>query len=572
MATLFSIFESTPGVVLREALKTSKGDLDQAIPWILSHNSSSVQDTDSNTNTLSTSKSTPFSSSLSTPARKKQKLIQPRLSAFMPTPSSLSVFKPGISPSFSHQHSSSSGTNNNSSEDAPSSSSETTLSSLPSLNDRLRWKEPPLSTDPTSTSIDSTNPSSSVPTIKLKPPKPLILYNPEDVAKHCPCTLIFNVLDKDLANRLLKAMLIDSETWNRNRWWLFERMVESPHKTSYFAERDDDMEEVAGWTYNGKKQDPPRRFLPEMEEAKFVVRRIVNELRKERDIHPYEVQGDWNCNVAAVNHYAHSKESVGFHADKLTYLGPRPTIGSLTLGVTRFFRIRKVIPDAKHPDTAGQLISIALPHNSLCIMWPPMQEEWKHEIPPQPTVTPHPISGTARINITFRLRREGFSPQDTPVCKCGVAMVLRCVFKNKANYGRYFYMCYAAGSKMGQTCGQFNWVDMEQKLGLLPPASGATTTIAATADEQGTVSKSVQQKQQEEEISSAKNTSFDTTTESEGGISKHPRSPAQDYLLEHYDDDQGRELNLAEELQEDDTAFLEQQWEAIDEGDDLPFE
>lgn len=284
MATLFSIFESTPGVVLREALKTSNGDLDQAIPWILSHNSSSVQDADSNTNTLSTTKSTPFSSSLSTPARKKQKLIQPRLSAFMPTPSSLSVFKPGISPSLSHQHSSSSGTNNNNSEDAPSSSSETTLSSLPSLNDRLRWKEPPLSTDPISTSIDSTTPSSSVPTIKLKPPKPLILYNPEDVAKHCPCTLIFNVLDKDLANRLLKAMLIDSETWNRNRWWLFERMVESPHKTSYFAERDDDMEEVAGWTYNGKKQDPPRRFLPEMEEAKFVVRRIVNELRKERDM------------------------------------------------------------------------------------------------------------------------------------------------------------------------------------------------------------------------------------------------------------------------------------------------
>ncbi|KAG0059385.1 hypothetical protein BGZ90_004490 [Linnemannia elongata] len=515
MATLFSIFESTPGVVLREALKTSNGDLDQAIPWILSHNSSSVQDTDSNTNTLSTSKSIPFSSSLSTPARKKQKLIQPRLSAFMPTPSS-------------------SGTNNNNSEDAPSSSSETTLSSLPSLNDRLRWKEPPLSTDPTSTSIDSTTPSSSVPTIKLKPPKPLILYNPEDVAKHCPCTLIFNVLDKDLANRLLKAMLIDSETWNRNRWWLFERMVESPHKTSYFAERDDDMEEVAGWTYNGKKQDPPRRFLPEMEEAKFVVRRIVNELRKERDIHPYEVQGDWNCNVAAVNHYAHSKESVGFHADKLTYLGPRPTIGSLTLGVTRFFRIRKVIPDAKHPDTAGQLIT--------------------------------------RINITFRLRREGFSPQDTPVCKCGVAMVLRCVFKNKANYGRYFYMCYAAGSKMGQTCGQFNWVDMEQKLGLLPPASGATTTIAATADEQGTVSKSVQQKQEEEEISSTRNTSFDTITESEGTISKHPRSPAQDYLLDHNDDDQGRELNLAEELQEDDTALLEQQWEAIDETDDLPLE
>ncbi|KAF9145823.1 hypothetical protein BGX30_006595 [Mortierella sp. GBA39] len=284
MATLFSIFESTPGDVLREALKTSNGELDQAIPWILSHNSSSVQDTDSNLNTMSTSKSTPFSSSLSTPARKKQKLIQPRLSAFMPTPSSLSVFKPGISPASSHQYNNNSDTNNINSVDAPSSSNETMFPSLPSLNDRLRWKEPPLTFDPTATSIDSTIPSSSTPTVKLKPPKPLILYSPEDVAKHCPCTLIFNVLDKDLANRLLKSMLIDSETWNRNRWWLFERMVESPHKTSYFAERDDDMEEVAGWTYNGKKQDPPRRFLPEMEEAKLAVRRIVNELRKERDM------------------------------------------------------------------------------------------------------------------------------------------------------------------------------------------------------------------------------------------------------------------------------------------------
>ncbi|KAF9543171.1 hypothetical protein EC957_001233 [Mortierella hygrophila] len=565
MATLFSIFESTPGDVLREALKTSNGELDQAIPWILSHNSSSVQDVDSNPNTLPTSKSTPFSSSLSTPARKKQKLIQPRLSAFMPTPSSLSVFKPGISPASSHQHNSSSSTNNNNSVDAPSSSNETTFPSLPSLNDRLRWKEPPLTFDPTATSIDSTTPSSSTPAVKLKPPKPLILYSPEDVAKHCPCTLIFNVLDKDLANRLLKSMLIDSETWNRNRWWLFERMVESPHKTSYFAERDDDMEEVAGWTYNGKKQDPPRRFLPEMEEAKLVVRRIVNELRKERDIHPYEVQGDWNCNVAAVNHYAHSKESVGFHADKLTYLGPRPTIGSLTLGVTRFFRIRKVIPDATHPDTAGQLISIALPHNSLCIMWPPMQEEWKHEVPPQPTVTPHPISGTARINITFRLRREGFSPQETPVCKCGVAMVLRCVFKNKANYGRYFYMCYAAGSKMGQTCGQFSWVDMEQKLGLLsPPGAGGSD---AGTDDQGTVSKNVQREEQQQEIS-ATNDFINTTTESEGRSSKHPRSPNQDQLLEQVDNNQESDLNLTEELQEDDTALLEQQWEAIEEADD----
>ncbi|KAK3832006.1 MAG: hypothetical protein J3R72DRAFT_373013 [Linnemannia gamsii] len=513
----------------------------------------------------------------------------------MPTPtssSSLSVFKQGISPASSHHQQTNNG-NTNSSVD-----NDTSTTPLPSLNDRLRWKEASPNDTNASTSTDTSTPSST-PSVKIKPPKSLILYNPEDVSKHCPCTLIFNVLDKDLSNRLLEAMLTDSETWNRNRWWLFERMVESPHKTSYFAEREDDMEEVAGWTYNGKQQDPPRRFLPEMEEAKLVVRRIVNELRKQRVMyallflfHPYEVQGDWNCNVAAVNHYAHSKESVGFHADKLTYLGPRPTIGSLTLGVTRFFRIRKVIPDAKHPDTAGQLISIALPHNSLCIMWPPMQEEWKHEIPSVPTVTPHPISfvssnsfplslfppisGTARINITFRLRREGFSPADTPVCKCGVAMVLRCVFKNKANYGRYFYMCYAAGSKMGQTCGQFNWVDMEQKLGLVTSSSSSSSVAENVGDdgggghEDGTESgtRTIDDAAARASVEALPG-SEDQTPEFEGNMLKHLRSSqSPEHIIDNnnHADDKEVGLDLADELQ-DDSVILEQQWEPLHETD-----
>ncbi|KAF9279591.1 hypothetical protein BGZ68_007813 [Mortierella alpina] len=443
LATLFSIFESTPESILHQALVAANGDLENAIPLILSSESDRTQTNSSSHSSSkqalsrSTSRES-LTSNQNAHIRKKQRLIQHRLDAFLPSQSSQSSQSSSPSSSLSLQ---------------PSSVSQSSVEStahLPSLNDRLRWRD---------TADDSTPSSLS------NRPKPLVLYNPEDVAKHCPCTLIFNVLDKDLATRLLGVMLEDSETWNRNRWWLFERMVESPHKTSYFVDKDVE-DEVGQWTYNGKKQDAPKRFLPEMDEAKLVVRRIVNELRKSRTIHPYEEQGDWNCNVAAVNHYAHSKESVGWHADKLTYLGPRPTIGSLTLGATRFFRIRKVVPDAKHPDTAGQLISIALPHNSLCIMWPPMQEEWKHEIPPQATVTPHPISGTARINITYRLRREGFSPKETPVCKCGVAMVLRCVFKNKANYGKYFYMCYGAGSQEGRTCGEFHWVDMEERLHL----------------------------------------------------------------------------------------------------------
>ncbi|KAF9585621.1 hypothetical protein BGW38_001530 [Lunasporangiospora selenospora] len=472
LATLLSIFESTSEEVLLQALHSAEGNLEVAIPLILSRNQSSelsdssALDQDLSKSQLGSSRGSASPGTDELFPRKRQKLVQPRLSAFLPADPLLSL------PAYACTTSSLS----QSLEDPYSISSDP---ALPSLNERLRWKE----------SLDEPIASSSLANPK---PRPLVLYRPEDVAQHCPCTLIFNVLDKDLAGRLLKVMLKDSETWSRNRWWLFERIVTSPHKTSYFAERENDMEEVSGWTYNGRKQDAPRRFLPEMNEAKEVIRKIVNDLRKTRDIHPYEVQGEWDCNVAAVNHYANSKESVGWHADKLTYLGPRPTIASLTLGATRLFRIRKVVPDAKHPDTAGQLISISLPHNSLCIMWPPMQEEWKHEVPPVPTVTPHSIrsvcnlqyilgsvknSGTARINITYRLSREGFSPEETPVCRCGVAMVLRCVFKNKANYGRYFYMCYAAGSHEGKTCGEFHWVDMEEKLGLKKSSVPTTTDV-----------------------------------------------------------------------------------------------
>ncbi|KAF9965139.1 hypothetical protein BGZ70_005346 [Mortierella alpina] len=518
LATLFSIFESTSESVLHQALVAAKGDLEDAIPLILSSESDRTRSTSSSSSLSSKqdwSRSTSRESLASNQnghIKKKQRLIQPRLDAFLPpTPASLASIASQSSQSSSLSSASSLSLQPPTSTTSHHSSVESTAH-LPSLNDRLRWRD---------TADDSTPSSLS------NRPKPLVLYNPEDVAKHCPCTLIFNVLDKDLATRLLGVMLKDSETWNRNRWWLFERMVESPHKTSYFVDQDVE-DEVGQWTYNGKKQDAPKKFLPEMNEAKLVVRRIVNELRKSRTIarveytqlmdddsfervrHPYEEQGDWNCNVAAVNHYAHSKESVGWHADKLTYLGPRPTIGSLTLGATRFFRIRKV------------------------------QEEWKHEIPAQATVTPHPVSGTARINITYRLRREGFSPAETPVCKCGVAMVLRCVFKNKANYGKYFYMCYGAGSQEGRTCGEFHWVDMEERLHL------ATNKVKEESEDQEGVVR-----EQSKEVS--KDTEGSSASSSSGSESAACRGETEITVSDG--DPQQQELDVAKELEDDEDLF-----------------
>ena len=72
-----------------------------------------------------------------------------------------------------------------------------------------------------------------------------------------------------------------------------------------------------------------------------------------------------------MNCYDGPQESVGYHADQLTYLGPRAIIGSLSLGVAREFRVRKILAedDSVHRKQDGSLadaqgqISIHLPHN-----------------------------------------------------------------------------------------------------------------------------------------------------------------------------------------------------------------
>lgn len=175
----------------------------------------------------------------------------------------------------------------------------------------------------------------------------------------------------------------------------------------------------------------------------------------------YQSSLEWIPNAAFVNCYAGGSESVGYHSDQLTYLGPRAVIGSLSLGVAREFRVRKIVArddekdgekarlkDARRADAEGQ-VAIHLPHNSLLVMHAEMQEEWKHSIHPAPVIDPHPIAGNKRINVTYRCYREEFHPKFTPRCYCNIATVLRCVQRRKENRGRYMWMCHA-GNKPGK--------------------------------------------------------------------------------------------------------------------------
>ncbi|KAG5645918.1 hypothetical protein DXG03_005065 [Asterophora parasitica] len=272
---------------------------------------------------------------------------------------------------------------------------------------------------------------------------PLLLSDPAMVAQNTPCTLHHSVLPPELACKLFYDMISASRGWKRNKWWLFNRLVESSHLTAFFAREDDGLDgnkswqEAAQFWYNGRATEPPGVFPPTMEEACKIVERIVNEQLRKRKRFPLEWESDshetnWRANVAASNCYTGSKESVGFHSDQLTYLGPYPTIASLSL------------------------------------------ERFKHCVPPQPTIDvyrpAYPESpgvdiepSKCRINITFRFYRPDFRPPSIPRCKCGVPAILRPDMKNQSDgqTDRYWWTCYAGAQNEGKGCNFWKAMDMK---------------------------------------------------------------------------------------------------------------
>ena len=297
----------------------------------------------------------------------------------------------------------------------------------------------------------------------------LHLYTPEDIAAHTPCSIVHNFLPSELANALLQEILPEVPSYTSATFKLFDNVVQSPHTAQFYV--IDSMALVRqkeDYLYNGSNLDDVRVLLPVMRQVSDKVQAAVNDEIKERiaSHYPngrklkYQSPKQWQPNAAFVNCYDGPQQSVGYHSDQLSYLGPRAVIGSLSLGVAREFRVRKIVPPDSPPttpsvsgasstaksqaDVQGQ-ISIHLPHNSLLVMHAEMQEEWKHSIAPAQSIDPHPVAGNKRINITYRWYREEFHPKNTPRCRCGVPTVLKCVQKQKETRGRYIWMCQVGG-------------------------------------------------------------------------------------------------------------------------------
>jgi hypothetical protein len=126
-----------------------------------------------------------------------------------------------------------------------------------------------------------------------------------------------------------------------------------------------------------------------MEQACEIIVKVVSEEILKRKRYPLEWAGQaetgiiWRANVAASNCYQGGKQSVGFHSDQMTYLGPDCTIGknsllsfllsqrfvtaSLSLGTRRNFTLREVIPTEEKETRSARTLNIPLSHNTVYV-------------------------------------------------------------------------------------------------------------------------------------------------------------------------------------------------------------
>lgn len=315
-------------------------------------------------------------------------------------------------------------------------------------------------------------PKSPVPRKQLtKKGQTLHLYTPEAIENNTPCSIIHNFLPAADAESLLKELLKEAPAFRRDTFQLFDRTVESPHSMGFYVDTPQEIKQQKDqYAYNGSYITHVHQSTSEMLKASDLVRQAVNKEieRRTRDFNSgkklkFQSAEEWRPNTSFVNCYDGGKESVGYHTDELTYLGPRAVIGSLSLGVAREFRVRRIVPadEDSAADAQGQ-IAIHLPHNSLLVMHAEMQEEWKHAIAPAQAIDPHPVAGNKRLNITYRHYLPYMLPSNTPHCKCKVPCTLRCVQKQKASRGRYMWMCmrnYTPGEK---GCAFFEWAKFDE--------------------------------------------------------------------------------------------------------------
>ena len=163
----------------------------------------------------------------------------------------------------------------------------------------------------------------------------------------------------------LLAIAIDQVAWRQDNIHIAGKSIPIPRLQNWYGDP------TTSYTYSRIKLQAVA-FPPWME----ILRRRVE-------------RQTGNCfNRTLVNYYRDGQDSVDWHADDEFELGPEPIIASVSLGQERAFLLRH--------KTTKERLKINLPHGSLMMMGPGIQEHWHHSVAKDKNVV------GPRINFTFR--------------------------------------------------------------------------------------------------------------------------------------------------------------------------
>ena len=163
----------------------------------------------------------------------------------------------------------------------------------------------------------------------------------------------------------LLAIAIDQVTWRQDNIHIAGKSIPIPRLQNWYGDP------TTSYTYSRIKLQAVA-FPPWMELLRRRVERQTG-----------------NCfNRTLVNYYRDGQDSDDWHADDERELGPEPIIASVSLGQERAFLLRH--------KTTKERLKINLPHGSLMMMGPGIQEHWHHSVAKDKNVV------GPRINFTFR--------------------------------------------------------------------------------------------------------------------------------------------------------------------------
>lgn len=80
----------------------------------------------------------------------------------------------------------------------------------------------------------------------------LHLYSAEDIAAHTPCSIIHHVLPPKEADGLLRELLEEAPTFQRQTFKMFDNVVQSPHSACFYVDSLEEREkQKTEYLYNG---------------------------------------------------------------------------------------------------------------------------------------------------------------------------------------------------------------------------------------------------------------------------------------------------------------------------------